>query len=270
MLGQEIRFNKLLRGDQNCVISALDAGGFFGPYEGLIDLRNVSTVLNNTDGILIENGMIGSCRDVFLGNNPPVLITRLNWNSDYCFQWKYNKSFTVKTITPSHAISLGVDVGIASLSVGTGNENTDSKNVKLFTSIIEDAEKIGLPIIGEIYPPVKEYSGNQFHKLIYTGCRIAAELGANAIKTFYTDDMFHEIVESLPVPVFALGGDKWPKDIYSLRQAEASIKAGARGVVFGRNLYQAKNPGIFLKALKEVVRGKCSAAEAVEKFGLSK
>lgn len=270
MLGQKIRLNRLLKGEHNCVIAALDAGGFFGPYEGLVDLSAACDLLKEADAVLIESGMIDRCRHVFLGENPPVLITRLNWNSDYCFQWKYNGSKTVAAITPTHALSLGAEIGISSLSIGTGNEDTDSENVRLFTSIIEDAQKAGLPIIGEIYPPVKEYKDEEFHELIYISCRIAAELGANAIKTFYTGDRFIDIVDSVPVPVLALGGDKRPKDIYSLKQAENSIKSGARGVVFGRNLYQAENPGNFLKALKEIVNGDITAEDAANKHGLSR
>jgi class I fructose-bisphosphate aldolase len=270
MLGQKIRLNGLLKGDQNCVIAALDAGGFFGPYPGLVDLRSVCMMLRESDGILIENGMVDECRDVFLGNDPPVLITRLNWSSDYCFQWKYKSSETVKTITPSHALSLGADIGIVSLSIGTNSEATDSRNVDLFTDIVEEAEKAGLPVIGEIYPPVKEYRGAEFHNLIYTSCRVAVELGANAIKTFYTGEKFADIVESVPVPVFALGGEKKKTDLDALKQAEVSISSGARGVVFGRNLYQAENPPEFLRALKEVIQTRMSAEEAVKKHGLTR
>ena len=242
MIGQDIRLNKLVNKNKNCVIAALDAGGFFGPYPGLIDLPEVCDNLKESDAILIEHGAIEICKNAFLGSEPPLLITRLNWNSDYCFQWKYNKSQIVKTISPTLALAMGADIGIASFSINTKDESIDSKNVEVFTKIVENAKQVGLPIIGEIYPPVKEYSEGEFHKQIFTLCRIAAELGANAIKTFYTGDKFKEIVDSVFVPVLALGGDKRDKDIYSLNQAEKSIEAGAKGVVFGRNLYQTKKP----------------------------
>ena len=173
---------------------------------------------------------------LFFQDNPPVLVTRLNWNTDYCFQWGYNKSRIVRSLFPGQALAMGADAGIASLSIYTKNEEVDAENIKVFTSIIEDAMKCGLPVIGEIYPPRKEYSEGEFEDLIYRSCRIAAELGANAIKTFYTGKNFSQLVESLPVPLFALGGDKKDSDLESLKQAEDSVKNGAKGVVFGRNL----------------------------------
>ncbi|MBA7509785.1 2-amino-3,7-dideoxy-D-threo-hept-6-ulosonate synthase [subsurface metagenome] len=158
MIGQIIRLNKLTRKNRNCVVAALDAGEFFGPYQGIVNLASVCKTLNESDAILIEPGAIEICKEAFLGDDPPILITRLNWNSDYCFQWNYNKSQTVKTISPYIALALGADIGIASLSINTQNESNDAKNIKIFSEIIEEAKKVGLPIIGEIYPPLKKYS----------------------------------------------------------------------------------------------------------------
>lgn len=268
MLGQDIKLSRLVNSEKRCVIAALDAGGFFGPYEGLINILETCNKLFESDAILLEPGFIEKCRDVFLSNNAPILITRLNWNTDYCFQWNYSQSRIVKSLSPEHALLMGAEAGIASLSINTGNEEIDSKNIEIFTEIIEEAQKTGLPIIGEIYPPIKEYKDGQFYDLIYKSCRIAAELGANAIKTFYTKNGFSEIIKALPIPVLALGGDKKETDLESLIQAEKSVREGASGVVFGRNLYQARNPELFLKALKEVINLNVSAEEAVKKYNL--
>ncbi|MBA7509784.1 2-amino-3,7-dideoxy-D-threo-hept-6-ulosonate synthase [subsurface metagenome] len=78
------------------------------------------------------------------------------------------------------------------------------------------------------------------------------------------------MIESTLVPVLSLGGEKMENDFFSLKQAEKAVMAGAKGVVFGRNLYQSRNPKDFLKALKDVVRGNLSSEEAVDTYGLSK
>ena len=51
--------------------------------------------------------------------------------------------------------------------------------------------------------------------------------------------------------------------------AEKAVKDGARGVVFGRNLYQSKTPEKFLLALKEVVNLKLDSKKAALKYGLT-
>ena len=93
-------------------------------------------------------------------------------------------------------------------------------------------------------------------------CRIICELGADAIKTFYTGERFAEVIEGAPVPVFALGAEKTPRPIDALELAHKAVKAGARGVVFGRNVIQADDPAAFLRGLKAVVQGNALPAEA--------
>lgn len=267
-MGQLIRLNRLVDSRRKCVIAALDAGGFFGPYQGLSDIEKASGQLSEADAILIEPGSIYTCKKVFLGSSPPLLITRLNWNTDYCFQWNYNKSKIVKSLSPYQAIAMGAEAGIASLSINTGDEDNDAANVGLFTEILEEAMQVGLPIIGEIYPPRKKYKKGEFENLILKSARIAMELGANAIKTFYIEEIFKDLTGSLAVPVFALGGEKKDTELEALETAEKSVKDGARGVVYGRNLYQSSNPASFLKALKDVVNSRLNARDAAEKYGL--
>ena len=72
MIGQEIRLNRLVSNNKNCVIAALDAGGFFGPYEGLIDIKSTCSLLKDSDAVLLEPGNIPICRDVFLQDSPAI------------------------------------------------------------------------------------------------------------------------------------------------------------------------------------------------------
>jgi putative autoinducer-2 (AI-2) aldolase len=91
-----------------------------------------------------------------------------------------------------------------------------------------------------------------------------AELGADLVKTFYTGKRFSEIVAATPVPILALGAKKLPKESDALKLAADAIEAGARGIVFGRNVLQSKEPSRLLDALKEVVK-EHKAPDAVAK-----
>ena len=81
MLGQSIRLNRFVNYKRHCVVAALDAGGFFGPYPGLVDIKSTCDSLSESDAILMEPGCIETCRETFLCEKAPVLITRLNWNT---------------------------------------------------------------------------------------------------------------------------------------------------------------------------------------------
>jgi DhnA family fructose-bisphosphate aldolase class Ia len=89
---------------------------------------------------------------------------------------------------------------------------------------------------------------------------MAAELGADVIKTEYTGDpdTFASVVECCPVPVLTLGGPKSGSEGEVLEMTRGAIKAGARGVVYGRNIWQADNPARISASIREVVHGTCA------------
>jgi 3-hydroxy-5-phosphonooxypentane-2,4-dione thiolase len=74
------------------------------------------------------------------------------------------------------------------------------------------------------------------------------------------------VISGTPVPVFALGAEKLPNELDALTLASLAVEAGASGVVFGRNVIQAKNPEKFLQALKAVVGNGFSPQEAKEQY----
>jgi DhnA family fructose-bisphosphate aldolase class Ia len=126
-----------------------------------------------------------------------------------------------------------------------------------------------MPLIGEVFPAGDLRSRPaEFHDYIRKMCRIICELGADAIKTFYTGERFAEVTAGVPVPVFALGAEKLERQVDALNLAYNAVKAGARGVVFGRNVVQAASPTAFLEGLKDVVKGRATPAEAAARYGL--
>jgi DhnA family fructose-bisphosphate aldolase class Ia len=88
------------------------------------------------------------------------------------------------------------------------------------------------------------------------------------VKTFFTGDRFGEIVEASHVPVLALGSKKLPRERDALELAAHAIRTGARGVVFGRNLVQARDPEGFLEALRAVVKDGADVAEVADRLGI--
>jgi DhnA family fructose-bisphosphate aldolase class Ia len=76
------------------------------------------------------------------------------------------------------------------------------------------------------------------------------------------------VVAGVPIPIFALGAEKLEHEIDALRLAQKAVEAGAEGVVFGRNVIQARDPDQTLLALKAVVQQGLAPEDAVEQFGL--
>ena len=84
------------------------------------------------------------------------------------------------------------------------------------------------------------------------GARVAAELGADVVKAFYVDG-FEHLVASCPAPVILAGG---PKDRDVVEVARAALAAGAKGLAFGRNIFQHPEPARIARELDALfVRG---------------
>jgi DhnA family fructose-bisphosphate aldolase class Ia len=270
MNGKNLRIEKLFSNDKNAVIIAIDHGMFDGPIAGMTDLKKTAGKINPcVDGILLSPGMIRHLRPVFNFKGAPIPIVRINWSSVYCFHWNYNESYSVIAQTVDEAVSNGAEIVLVSLTLHTGKEKTDTKNVEVYSRLVNCADKLGIPVIGECFPANSEtLTKEQMHEQVYTSCRILSELGCDMIKTFYTHD-FKKVTESCPVPVFGLGANKTPKQIQALQLASQEIRDGARGVVFGRNAIQVKDPYSFQAALCEVVKNGLSPEEAMKKHNLS-
>ncbi len=267
--GEKIRLEKLFNGEENVVIVAVDHGLYFGPLPGMIDLPKVIGSISGADGILMGPGMPAHCQDVFYKRNSPRLIIRLNWAPNYAAQWKYKHSHSVMMTSVAEAVKEGADLVIGSLTLKNPDELEDAQNVEIFTECVSQKKAFGIPMIGEVYPTGgDDTKPEDLQEHIYIGCRMAAEFGADLVKTFYTGPKFEEITKATPVPVLALGAKKTPREIDALQLAFDAVNHGARGIVFGRNVLQAKSPERLLDALKEIVKAKKSPSSVAAKFGL--
>lgn len=95
--------------------------------------------------------------------------------------------------------------------------------------------------------------------------RVAAELGADIVKTVYTGDpeSFREVTRGCPVPVVVAGGSK-TDDRTTLELIEGAMAGGAAGISIGRNAFQHKNPAKFVRAAACIVHANKSVEEALE------
>jgi DhnA family fructose-bisphosphate aldolase class Ia len=98
---------------------------------------------------------------------------------------------------------------------------------------------------------------------IVTLVRLASEMGADIIKADPTENPedFHRVVEAARVPVLVRGGGK--EDLKTVFAKSAVLmNQGAKGMVYGRNIYQHDNPDAVVKALMSIIHDAASGEEA--------
>ena len=267
--GEEIRLARLFGEGGNAVVVALDHGLYNGPLPGFNDLPTVARRLGAADALLLSPGMARHTRRAFAHRGAPAMIVRLNWGTQYATQWQYRESRSVPVLSAAEAAALGADIALVGMSIKTGSEAVDAENVEVVARAVSEKRAAGIPLVGEVYPAGHEdLPPEERHEQIAVGCRIVSELGVDLVKTFYTGERFAEIVDSLPVPVLALGSRKLPHERDALQLAAEAIGSGARGVVFGRNVIQARDPESFLEALLAVVKEGVAPEEAAARHHL--
>ena len=263
--GESVRLARLFSEGKNVVVVAVDHGLYFGPLPGMINLPSVIDNIAGADAILFGPAMPSYCSSVFSRRGAPQLIIRLNWASNYAAQWKYRHSHSVRMVSVAEAVAQGADLVIGSLTMKNPEEAEDAKNVEILSQCVSEKRALGIPLVGEFYPTGGDDRGPEdMQDEIFIGCRMIAELGADLVKTFYTGKRFSEVCKATPVPVLALGAKKLPMESDALKLAADAVNAGARGIVFGRNVLQSKEPHRLLDALKEVVK-EFKAPDAVAK-----
>lgn len=267
--GESVRLARLFSEGKNAVIVAVDHGLYFGPLAGMIDLPSVIDKVAGADAILMAPGMPAHCQSVFSKRGAPACIIRLNWGSNYAAQWHYKHSYSVPMTSVADAVNQGADLVIGSLTLKNPDEAEDAQNVEIFADCVAQKRALGIPLIGELYPTGgDDHQPEDLQDEIFIGCRIISELGADLVKTFYTGKRFKEITAATPVPVLALGAKKLPNERDALMLAAVAIEAGARGIVFGRNVIQSKDPDRLLDALKEVVKELIAPDRVAAKYKL--
>lgn len=269
MTGKDIRLSRLFNGDGNAVVIAVDHGYMDGPIPGMEDMREtVAKIDPCVDAILLSPGMLKVVGSAFGGKGAPLPVVRLNWSTVFCFEWGYGRARTAHAFSVKDAVALGAEVVLASLTLRTGDEENDARNVEIFAKLCNEAREYGIPVVGECFPNGSDdLRAEEMHDQVLRGTRILAELGADLIKTFHTH-RFADVVRGCPLPVLGLGGHATPAPLDSLLLAQREIAEGCRGVVFGRNALQRPDPKAYQRALCAVVRQGMDPAEAVNTFGL--
>ena len=95
--------------------------------------------------------------------------------------------------------------------------------------------------------------------------RIAAEIGAQYVKSYYVDEGFERVCAGCPVPIVIAGGKKIPEK-EALEVAFKAVDQGAAGVDMGRNIFRAGDPVAMIQAVSAVVHELLPPEQAFEMY----
>lgn len=235
------------------VMLAFDHGYFQGPTTGLerIDI-NIAPLFAHTDVLMCTRGVLRSV--VPAAVNKPVVMRASGGNSILT-----ELSNETVAVAIEDALRLNVAAMAAQVYIGSEYEHQSIKNI---IQLVDQGMRYGMPTMA-VTGVGKDMARDQRYFSLAT--RIAAEMGANIIKTYYVDEGFERVAAGCPVPIVIAGGKKLPER-EALEMCFNAIDQGASGVDMGRNIFQSESPIAMLKAVKAVVHENASVAHAYELF----
>lgn len=237
------------------VMLAVDHGYFLGPTHKLENARETITpLLPYADALMLTRGILRT--SVPPETSVPIVL-RVSGGTSIIGKDLANEGLTASM---EEAVRLNVAAVALSVFVGTDYEHQTLTNLAY---LVDEGEHYGIPVLA--VTAVGKELGKRDVRFLSLSCRIAAELGASFVKTYYCDE-FEKIVESCPVPVVIAGGPKLDTELDALKMAYDAIQIGAAGVDMGRNIWQSPHPVAMIKAVRAVVHKKATPEEALEIF----
>jgi len=231
------------------VMLAVDHGYFLGPTSGLeIPAKTIRPLLRFADSLMLTRGVLRT--SVPQDFDIPIVLRVSGGTSILA------KDLSNEGITTSIKEAIRLNACAVALSLFVGSEH-EKETLLALSELVNQAEEYGIAVLA-VTAVGREMTRDA--KYLSLCCRIAAELGAHFVKTYYCEE-FEKVVDTCPVPIVIAGGKKLPEK-EALQLAYDAISHGAVGVDMGRNIFQSEDPVAMIQAVRAIVHKNASVEEA--------
>lgn len=259
MRGKDIRLERIMnRNTKKTIIVPMDHGVSVGPIDGLIDLTDAVNAVAEGGA----NAVLGHVGLALHGHrqcgHDVGLIMHLSGSTSIAPD--PNEKVLVNSVV--NAIKMGADAVSIHVNIGADSE---AQMLGDLGRVAIECMEWGMPLLAMMYPRGRKITDEHNVDHVKLAARVAAELGADIVKTNYTGDpdSFREVTKGCPVPVVVAGGSK-TDDLATLKMIEGAMEGGAAGISIGRNAFQHKDPAAFIRACALIIHDGKSAEEAVQ------
>jgi 3-hydroxy-5-phosphonooxypentane-2,4-dione thiolase len=249
--GMKNRLSRIINPATNrCVMLAVDHGYFLGPTSGLeCPAGMLEPLLPYADALMLNRGMLRTC--IPPESSVPVML-RVSGGTSVL------KDLSNEGVTVDFEDAIRLNVSGVALSIFVGEEY-ERQTLLSLSELVNLGESYGIPVLA--VTAVGKSMGRDVRYLALAS-RIAAELGAHIVKTYYCKN-FEKLTTSVPVPVVVAGGKK-TTEMEALKMAYKAVDQGAVGVDMGRNIFQSDCPVGMIKAVSGVVHHGLKPKEAYD------
>jgi len=241
--------------DNRCLMLAIDHGYFMGPTHGMeFPHEDTANLIPYIDSLMLSPGILSTCIDPQTRGIGWVLrATGGNSVLDVDID---DEGLILEA---EEAVRLNASGVAVSIYVGAEHQHQTLLNL---SKMINDASKFNLPVLG-VTAVGKRLSDKREKRYLSLASRIAAEYGADIVKTYYCEG-FEEVVQKCPVPIVVAGGARLDTYRDVLELTYNSIQCGAIGVDMGRNIWQSEYPAAIIQAVRAIIHEGANVKQAAE------
>jgi fructose-bisphosphate aldolase, class I len=261
--GKKIRLGRLFnQKSHKTLIVAYSHGVLMGPRPGmksLDEMKQVSLALGRADGLMIAPGLVGPLEESYIGRDRPSLIVHLDYQSFSRDIMPYEQGATVEMGQIEDIVAAGADGVMTYLYMGYDDPEREKMEIARNARLARACERWGIILM--IEPRSAREARNPADKtdprILGLYCRVSAEIGADLLKCIHPgdEDALRSVIEGCTAPVLVAGGSRAEKPKQAYARAESALRAGAAGLVYGRNIYEASDPVSELERYLKIVHG---------------
>jgi len=257
--GMANRMAQLIQPDGHALFLPVDHGYFQGPTRKLEEPRKtIEPLLPYADALFITRGVLRSSVDP--DKSKPIILRVSGGTS------MVGKDLANEGITTSMEEAIRLNVSAVGISIFVGSDYEKESLLNL-SKLVDEGEKYGIPVMA-VTAVGKELEKRDARYLALS-CRIAAELGARVVKTYWCEN-FERVTRGCPVPVVMAGGPKVDTELQVFEFVFDGMQKGAIGVNLGRNIWQNDFPVAMIKAMRAIIHKKATPKEAQELYDSEK
>jgi putative autoinducer-2 (AI-2) aldolase len=254
--GIKNRLNQLIQSDGHCFFLPIDHGYFQGPTSCLEKPgETIKPLLPFCDGLFVTRGVLRAAIDP--ARSKPIIL-RVSGGTSMA-----GKDLASEGLTTSIEEIIRLNASAVGISVFVGSEY-EYQTLMNLSRLVNECENYGIPVMA-VTAVGKELEKRDARYLALS-CRIAAELGARIVKTYWCKEGFDKVVAGCPVPVVIAGGPKCDSELEVFEFVYDGMQKGAIGINLGRNVWQASHPVAIAAALRSIVHEQATPKKAQELF----
>ncbi len=254
--GMRNRLSRLIKPDGHCQFLPIDHGYFQGPTRCLERPgETIRDLLPYADGLFVTRGVLRASIDPDI--ETPIIL-RVSGGTSVV-----GRDLANEIITTSIEDVIRLNVAAVGLSIFVGSDY-EKESLQGLSFLVDECEDYGIPVMA--VTAVGKELEKRTSRYLALSCRIAAELGAKIVKTYYCEEGFDKVTDGCPVPVVIAGGPKCETELEVFEFVYDGMQNGAIGVNLGRNVWQSPHPVAVMRALNAVIHDQATPDQALDLF----